>query len=175
MYLVAAGISVMAPPIGRGKARGAEFVRGAHRETELRKKLEPTGAGDQKGKKIFFSSWKLFFLSSFPLFHFSFPLLRFHFSLRYHLLLRSREGQAGTLGVVRRRMRLGPHCRAPPLAVQPSPAPTIRHGGEAGRVGAGARRWADLQAPVTSAGPVCGQANPGGANQQNFVDAWLMM
>ena len=31
-----------APPIGRGKARGAEFVRGAHRETELRKKLKPT-------------------------------------------------------------------------------------------------------------------------------------
>ena len=32
----------MAAPIGRGKARGAEFVRGAHRETELRKKLKPT-------------------------------------------------------------------------------------------------------------------------------------
>ena len=29
-------------PAGRGKARGAEFVRGAHRETELRKKLKPT-------------------------------------------------------------------------------------------------------------------------------------
>ena len=26
----------------RGKARGAEFLRGAHRETELRKKLKPT-------------------------------------------------------------------------------------------------------------------------------------
>ena len=32
----------MPAPIGRGKARGAEFVRGAHRETELRKKLKPT-------------------------------------------------------------------------------------------------------------------------------------
>ena len=42
MYSVAAGKSVVAPPIGRGKARGAEFVRGAHRETELRKKLKPT-------------------------------------------------------------------------------------------------------------------------------------
>ena len=41
-------------------------------------------------------------------------------------------------------MRLDPHCRAPPLAVQPSPAPTIRHGGEAGRVGAGAGRWAKV-------------------------------
>ena len=51
------------------------------------------------------------------------------------------------------------------LAVQPSPAPTIRHGGEARRVGAGARRWADLQAPVTSAGPVCGQTNPGGRGE----------
>ena len=60
-------------------------------------------------------------------------------------------------------MRLGHHCRAPPLAVQPSPAPTIRHGGEARRVGAGARRWADLQASVTSTGPVCGQTDPGGA------------
>ena len=59
-------------------------------------------------------------------------------------------------------MRLGHHCRAPPLAVQPSPAPTIRHGGEARRVGAGARRWADLQASVTSTGPVCGQTDPGG-------------
>ena len=42
MYLIAAGIWAIAPPIGRGKARGAEFVRGAHRETELRKKLKPT-------------------------------------------------------------------------------------------------------------------------------------
>ena len=42
MYSVAAGKWVVAPPIGRGKARGAEFVRGAHRETELRKKLKPT-------------------------------------------------------------------------------------------------------------------------------------
>ena len=62
-------------------------------------------------------------------------------------------------------MRLGRHCRAPPLAVQPSPAPTIRHGGEARRVGAGARRWADLQASVTSTGPVCGQTNPGGRGE----------
>ena len=42
MYSVAAGKSAVAPPIGRGKARGAEFVRGAHQETELRKKLKPT-------------------------------------------------------------------------------------------------------------------------------------
>ena len=42
MYLAAAGKSVVAPPMGRGKARGEEFVRGAHRETELRKKLKPT-------------------------------------------------------------------------------------------------------------------------------------
>ena len=42
MHSVAAGQSAAAPPIGRGKARGAEFVRGAHRETELRKKLKPT-------------------------------------------------------------------------------------------------------------------------------------
>ena len=62
-------------------------------------------------------------------------------------------------------MRLGRHCRAPPLAVQPSPAPTIRHGGGARRVGAGARRWADLQASVTSTGPVCGQTNPGGRGE----------
>ena len=62
-------------------------------------------------------------------------------------------------------MRLGHHCRAPPLAVQPSPAPTIRHGGGARRVGAGARRWADLQASVTSTGPVCGQTNPGGRGE----------
>ena len=110
--------------------------------------------------KIFFSSWKLFFFFRFHFFQSPFPLLRFHFSLR----LRSREGQAGPLNV-RRRMRLGPHCRAPPLAVQPSPAPTIRHGGEARRVGAGARRWADLQASVTSTGPVCGQTNPGGRGE----------
>ena len=30
---------------------------------------------------------------------------------------------------VRRRMHLGRHCQAPPLATQPSQAPTIRHGG----------------------------------------------
>ena len=42
MYLIASGIRAVAPPIGRGKARGEEFVRGAHRETELRKKLKPT-------------------------------------------------------------------------------------------------------------------------------------
>ena len=42
MYSVAAGKPVVAPPEGRGKARGEEFVRGAHRETELRKKLKPT-------------------------------------------------------------------------------------------------------------------------------------
>ena len=42
MYSVPAGKSVVPAPIGRGKARGAEFVRGAHRETELRKKLKPT-------------------------------------------------------------------------------------------------------------------------------------
>ena len=41
MHLVTAGESVVTAPIGRGKARGAEFVRGAHRETELRKKLKP--------------------------------------------------------------------------------------------------------------------------------------
>ena len=62
-------------------------------------------------------------------------------------------------------MRLGPHCSAPPLAVQPSPAPTIRHGGGTRRVGVGTRRWADLQASVTSAGPVCGQTNPGGRGE----------
>ena len=118
------------------------------------------GARDQKGEKYFSQVGNFFCLPSFPLLHFPFPLLRFHFSLR----LRSREGQAGPLNV-RRRMRLGPHCSAPPLAVQPSPAPTIRHGGEAGRVGAGAGRWADLQASVTSAGPVCGQTNPGGRGE----------
>ena len=37
-----AGKPVVAPPEGCGKARGAEFVRGAHRGTELRKKLKPT-------------------------------------------------------------------------------------------------------------------------------------
>ena len=42
MHLVPAGKSVVPAPIGRGKARGAEFVRGAHRETDLRKKLKPT-------------------------------------------------------------------------------------------------------------------------------------
>ena len=42
MYLIPAGIGAMAAPIGRGKARGAEFVRGAHRKTELRNKLKPT-------------------------------------------------------------------------------------------------------------------------------------
>ena len=42
MYLVPAGIWPVPPPVGRGKARGAEFVRGAHRKTELRKKLKPT-------------------------------------------------------------------------------------------------------------------------------------
>ena len=42
MHLVPAGKSAVPAPIGRGKARGAEFVRGAHRETELRKKLKPT-------------------------------------------------------------------------------------------------------------------------------------
>ena len=42
MYLITAGVWAVTAPIGRGKARGAEFVRGAHRETELRKKLKPT-------------------------------------------------------------------------------------------------------------------------------------
>ena len=42
MYLITAGMWAVTAPIGRGKARGAEFVRGAHRETELRKKLKPT-------------------------------------------------------------------------------------------------------------------------------------
>ena len=42
MYLITAGKWAITAPIGRGKARGAEFVRGAHRETELRKKLKPT-------------------------------------------------------------------------------------------------------------------------------------
>ena len=118
------------------------------------------GPRDQKGEKYFSQVGNFFCFPSFPLLHFPFPLLRFHFSLR----LRSREGQAGPLNV-RRRMRLGRHCRAPPLAVQPSPAPTIRHGGGAGRVGAGAGRWADLQASVTSAGPVCRQTNPGGRGE----------
>ena len=42
MYLITAGVWAITGLIGRGKARGAEFVRGAHRETELRKKLKPT-------------------------------------------------------------------------------------------------------------------------------------
>ena len=42
MYLITAGVWAVAAPIGRGKARGEELVRGAHRETELRKKLKPT-------------------------------------------------------------------------------------------------------------------------------------
>ena len=41
MYLITAGVWAVAAPIGRGKARGEELVRGAHRETELRKKLKP--------------------------------------------------------------------------------------------------------------------------------------
>ena len=94
--------------------------------------------------------------------------LRFHFFTSPSRFATSscfdHESQAGPLNV-RRRMRLGHHCRAPPLAVQPSPAPTIRHGGGARRVGAGARRWADLQASVTSTGPVCGQTNPGGRGE----------
>ena len=43
----------MHPPIGRGKARGAEFVRGAHRETEMRKKLkaaEPANSSVRPGE-----------------------------------------------------------------------------------------------------------------------------
>ena len=40
MYLMPAGIGAMPAPIGRGKARGEEFVRGAHRGTGLRKKVE---------------------------------------------------------------------------------------------------------------------------------------
>ena len=123
------------------------------------------GPRDQKGEKYFSQVGNFFCFPSFPLLHFPFPLLRFHFSLR----LRSREGQAGPLNV-RRRMRLGHHCRAPPLAVQPSPAPTIRHGGGARRVGAGARRWADLQASVTSTGPVCGQTNPGEAGEKSWSE-----
>ena len=43
MYLMPAGFGAVPALIGRGKARGgADFVRGAHRETELRKKLKPT-------------------------------------------------------------------------------------------------------------------------------------
>ena len=38
MYLIAAGIWAIAPPMDRGEAHRAEFVRGAHRETELRKR-----------------------------------------------------------------------------------------------------------------------------------------
>ena len=72
-------------------------------------------------------------------------------------------------------MRIGRHCRAPPLAVQPSPPPTIRHGGEAGRVGAGAGRWADLQASVANAmlGQFVGEIVVGGATQsadKSFFD-----
>ena len=33
-----------APPTGRGEARRAEFVRGAHRETEIAKKVEAHAA-----------------------------------------------------------------------------------------------------------------------------------
>ena len=42
MYLITAEKWAITAPIGRGKARGVEIVRGAHRETELRKKLKPT-------------------------------------------------------------------------------------------------------------------------------------
>ena len=42
MQYVYPGMWYVYRPVGRGKARGAEFVRGAHRETELRKKLKPT-------------------------------------------------------------------------------------------------------------------------------------
>ena len=42
MYLIAVGVWAITALLGRGNARGAEFVRGAHRETELRKKLKPT-------------------------------------------------------------------------------------------------------------------------------------
>ena len=42
MQYVYPGVWYVHRPVGRGKARGAEFVRGAHRETELRKKLKPT-------------------------------------------------------------------------------------------------------------------------------------
>ena len=42
MYLITAGVWAATALLGRSKARGAEFVRGAHRETELRKKLKPT-------------------------------------------------------------------------------------------------------------------------------------
>ena len=41
MYLITAGVWAATALLGRSKARGAEFVRGAHRETELRKKLKP--------------------------------------------------------------------------------------------------------------------------------------
>ena len=41
MYLITVGVWAVTALLGRRKARGAEFVRGAHRETELRKKLEP--------------------------------------------------------------------------------------------------------------------------------------
>ena len=42
MYLITVGVWAVTALLGRGNARGAEFVRGAHRETELRKKLKPT-------------------------------------------------------------------------------------------------------------------------------------
>ena len=42
MYLITAGVWAATALLGRSKARGEEFVRGAHRETELRKKLKPT-------------------------------------------------------------------------------------------------------------------------------------
>ena len=116
----------------------------------------PTSRGINFGKNKF-STWKLFCF--FLRFHFFTSPSRFATSSCF-----DHESQAGPLNV-RRRMRLGHHCRAPPLAVQPSPAPTIRHGVEARRVGAGARRWADLQVPVTSTGAVCGQANPGGRGE----------
>ena len=116
-----------------------------------------SGASGSKYRKNKFSTWKLFCF--FLRFHFFTSPSRFATSSCF-----DHESQAGPLNV-RRRMRLGHHCRAPPLAVQPSPAPTIRHGGEARRVGAGARRWADLQASVTSTGPVCGQTNPGGRGE----------
>ena len=40
MHLVPAGKSVVPAPIGRGKARGAEFVRGAHAGNGIAKKVE---------------------------------------------------------------------------------------------------------------------------------------
>ena len=116
-----------------------------------------SGGCGSKYRKNKFSTWKLFCF--FLRFHFFTSPSRFATSSCF-----DHESQAGPLNV-RRRMRLGTHCRAPPLAVQPSPAPTIRHGGEARRVGAGARRWADLQASMASTGPVCGRTNPGGRGE----------